>query len=373
MTSTLTPDVNATDRLISLQRLDECRLLVPSSNFSLQGHDSESASISVEQEPQQLETIVDVYLLMVFFVVSVPLNIVNVIVFWKHGIKERINLCLCFLSIADAMVISVYFALKLDRIYSAVSNGTVFLAKYSISNWLQWLVGFIYVSGFMSTLIAFERCLCVVTPLRAQRILRTETTAAIIVIGHAVILGGYYVIATRWQVVCIFDPANDRMFDAYFASEFYSQNKELVDTFEGLVYGILLPGFYIIGVSLATVVTVVKLRQMKEWRQQSLSPMSAGRHSAKDVTLTRMLIGSSVQFVVCTTPTFLFHSLHPFIPGLDHVGEHNDLFQIFAAIQQLCYYINSSVNFFIYCVFGSKFRTTIKLLFCRSERFLKAR
>ena len=98
--------------------------------------------------------------------------------------------------------------MQVDRLYSVLTNTPykLVVAKYLINNMVHSLAGFIYVSGFMSTLIAFERCLCVVTPLKAKNVVSTKTSAVVIALSHVIILGGHYVIATRWTVVCMFDP-----------------------------------------------------------------------------------------------------------------------------------------------------------------------
>ncbi|KAL8576737.1 hypothetical protein ACOMHN_066545 [Nucella lapillus] len=63
------------------------------------------------------------------------------------------------------------------------------------------LTGFVYVSGYMSTLIAMERCLCIISPLKAQGMMSLKTLAVMIAVGHVVIFGGVYFAASKWIVV----------------------------------------------------------------------------------------------------------------------------------------------------------------------------
>ena len=226
--------------------------------------------------------------------------------------------------------------------------------------------GFPSVSGFLSTLVAFERCLCVVSPLKAKSVIQTKTTATIIAIGHVIIVIGSYVIVARYRVVCILDPLTDEWINSLYPSDFYINNKELVDFFSAIIFGISLPGIYTAGVSISTVVTVVKLRRMSEWREQSSSSasLSCGASSVKDVTLTRMLIGTSCVFLVCITPLFLFYIVLPFVPELSLNGKYHNTYLLLILIQQTFLYINSSVNFFVYYFFGTKFRLTVQGMFC---------
>jgi hypothetical protein len=75
------------------------------------------------------------------------------------GIKERINLCLFYLAFADTIVVLGHFEWNLDSLWSALSGEPYKLVvmKANVNNMVHSLAGFIYISGFMSTLVAFER------------------------------------------------------------------------------------------------------------------------------------------------------------------------------------------------------------------------
>ena len=69
------------------------------------------------------------------------------------------------------------------------------------------LTGFIWVSMFLSVVIASERCFCVVSPLRAQRLLGAGTMGAWVIAISLVLLAGMLVIAgPKHTVACSFDP-----------------------------------------------------------------------------------------------------------------------------------------------------------------------
>ena len=138
----------------------------------------------------------------------------------------------------------------------------------------------------------------------------------------------------------------------------------------GIVYGIIHPGTFTAGVSIATVVTIVKLRRMAEWREQSSSSASLprGDTTVKDMTLTRMLIGTSCVFVGLLTPQLLFYAAVPFVPELGLNRKYNNTFYFLMTLQQMCVYTNSSVNFFVYYSFGTRYRQTVRGMFCGWRR-----
>lgn len=319
---------------------------------------------------QTFEEIVNVYFLTLFFLISVPTSVINMAVFWKHGIKERINLCLFCLSFDDLIVVAFHFQMKAEFIYATISE-TVYKGvarSFIVNNMIHSLAGFVYTSGFLSTLIALERGLCVVKPLKAQSMIKTKTTVVIIAIGHVLIMAGHYVIAARFSTVCTFDPLTGQSVEAIYSSKFYINNKALVDIFVGIIFGFSLPVIYFAGITVSTIVTVLKLRQMAEWRELSSTATLSGVSAVKDVTLTRMLIGTSCVFVASNTPFFLFHAVQPFVPELSLNGKYYNTYSLFISIQQLCVYFNSSVNFFVYYYLGTRFRLTVRRMIfgCRS-------
>ena len=85
---------------------DDCIVVSFSKSSSPRGDTEDLVS---NETVQRYRRVVNAYLLTLFFFVSVPCNIVNMIVFWKHGIKERINLCLFSLSFVDLMTVLAHF------------------------------------------------------------------------------------------------------------------------------------------------------------------------------------------------------------------------------------------------------------------------
>ena len=304
---------------------------------------------------------VAVVFLPVLFLVGTPANVVNAVVFWRQGLKERINVCLFSLSIADLAYMVHSFLLNVDRLYLQFAHtpqlGLVF--KFIVDHKLVGFRGLSWVSGFLSTLIACERCFCVVSPLRSKTVLRTGTTAVLIVLSSLLILAGFFLVCTRWSIACVFDPLTGTVSDTVYGSEFYTQNRNLLDILDGFVYGLVLPGLYVTIVSVTTVLTSLRLRKMAEWREQT----SSASVSSREVALTRMLIGISVLYVVCTLPILTLGLCILFVPDISLKGRYYNTFNLMVSVFELFSYINASVNFFVYCFLGSKYKETLKEMF----------
>ena len=64
------------------------------------GHPDNIVSFEVEDLIRRLK---DVVSLPILFLIGGPANVINMAVFYKQGLKERINVCLFALSLADGL------------------------------------------------------------------------------------------------------------------------------------------------------------------------------------------------------------------------------------------------------------------------------
>ena len=78
--------------------------------------------------------------------------------------------------------------------------------------------------------------------------------------------------------------------------------QEFITLLDSVVYGLGLPGGVMAVVTVTTLVTTLRLRKAAAWRSES----SSGTLSSREVALTKMLIGSSILFIICVSPIFLF-------------------------------------------------------------------
>ena len=321
----------------------------------------------VSQEVEQaVDLAVAVFFLPALLLLSVPTNVVNMLVFWRHGVRERINLCLFCLSLADLIYIIHSFLHNVDKIYQPFTGetgvGVVF--QFFVDHHLLFLRAFSWESGFLSMVIGCERCLCVYNPLLTQQIFKTRTTVFAILFSTLVHHGFTYIGASRWGTACVFDPVTNSTSKAIYPTQFYQQNQQVIDTVTGLVPALLLPGCYVIVVSVTTAMTLIKLRKVATWRKQT---SSASAVSSREIALTRMLIGTSVLYVVCTMPILAAGVIFLTVPDMSTKGRYYNTFNLMASVYELCSYINASFNFVVYYVLGSKYKETLREVFfcCR--------
>ena len=72
--------------------------------------------ISFETE-QLIRKLKDVVFLPILFLIGGPANVINMVVFYKQGLKERINVCLFALSLADGLYLANNMLLYGEQLY----------------------------------------------------------------------------------------------------------------------------------------------------------------------------------------------------------------------------------------------------------------
>ncbi|XP_076464825.1 uncharacterized protein LOC143296678 [Babylonia areolata] len=305
------------------------------------------------------------FMLVFLFLIGGPGNVINMAVFFKQGLKDRVNLCLFALSFADEMHLLVAMCLLAEHVHLQFTTKERFgpMITFLTNNHLSGLVGFLYVSPVLTAIIASERCYCVLRPLKYQTVMRTRTMAAIIAAVNIVVVGLYFIVAFRFHIGCVKDPISGATTKTAIIGELYEANKELVDILDGFVFGAGLPGVVMVVLITTTIITIVKLRQIVTWRTETSSSISA-----REVALTKMLVGTSILFIVCVFPFAVTRISWLFLPEVNTGRRNHNLFLTSLWVNQTLTYINSSLNIVVYYVMGSRYRETFWELFSRKVK-----
>ena len=293
------------------------------------------------------------------FFIGFPTNCLSMLVFFKHDLKQRINTCLFCLSLVDLVFITFTFLKYVDQVragaLSASNRTTETVVLFIVNNHLLGFSGFGWASLYVSAIISGERCFCVIWPLRSSTLLKTQTTAVMLFVGVVLIVGGRFTVTEKYRIMCLYDVASEQENFRITASRYYFAHKQLVDVLDGVVYGLVLPVTTCTFVTIATVVTTVKLKLITQWRQEASSALSA-----REIALTRMLIYLSVQFIFLNLPNILLRVTSIFVPDLSFTGRFAHLFFFMSGIAEVCAALNSSLNFLVYYFAGTKYRETVR-------------
>ena len=237
-----------------------------------------------------------------------------------------------------------------------------------VNNNLVGFFGFYFVSQVLSAIIASERCLCVLSPLRSQTLLQTRTMAGIITGVFLVVVGFYFVMAQRYRVGCVFDPTSNTAMYTLIPAKFYLQHEQLINYLVGFVYGAAIPGFVVVVVTTTTIITAMKIRQAAAWRASTSSASGSSSISPQELALTKMLIGIAVLFIVCVSPLALFRLAWLFLPEMNLGRRNHNFYATGLWIMEALSCVNSSFSFFVYYTIGSRYRETFRSLLGRNKQ-----
>ncbi|XP_076464815.1 uncharacterized protein LOC143296669 [Babylonia areolata] len=303
--------------------------------------------------------------LAIMFLIGGPGNVINMAVFYKQSLKDRVNLCLFALALADVIHLIMSMLHHGEQLYLQLTTKEKFgpVDTFLTNNNLLGLMGFSYVSYILSAIIATERCLCVFNPLKFQTMLRTRTMAAIIGAVYIIVLGLYFILATRHRIGCVYDQLSGQVVKKSINGDFYKNNRVFIDSLDSFVFGAGVPGVVMIVVMTTTKLTITKLRQIATWRAET----SSSSIPPREVTLTKMLVGNSILFIACVSPAAVTRISWLFVPGMISPRENLTFFLSSLWIIEIFTFINASLNIFVYYAMGSRYRETFWALFGRKS------
>ncbi|KAL8573483.1 hypothetical protein ACOMHN_047754 [Nucella lapillus] len=312
------------------------------------------------QTEELFYTICSGLLIPLFFIFGTPANVLNMVVFYKQGLKERINFCLFTLALIDILHLTPVFIFQVEHVNSwftgQLRNGEIY--RFMRNNNLLGFYGFGYGSMLLAAIISTERCVCVLFPLTAQRCIPTKAFAIVVVFVVLLVSMLCFIPSAKYRSACFYEEMTQRISWQYVIDgDFYSKHEALLKFLEGVLFGICISVGCPALVLITTIITAIKLRQIVRWRSQSSSIMS----SPKEIGITKMLICLSVEFIVLSVPLILVRVTRLF-PSVLSTTYHLNVFRILINCYEICFYISSSVNFVVYYVTGTKYRQTLHAL-----------
>ncbi|XP_025080461.1 uncharacterized protein LOC112555905 [Pomacea canaliculata] len=295
----------------------------------------------------------------VVVVVGVPSNIISCVVFWRQGLGDRMNVCLLALSLVDLCLLLV------SMVFSVVYYlGQVDPVKYGglydllLASFTGVCLGFRSASGCITMVIAIERCLCVLFPLKAASLISSFNMAVIMVCIVCLNHLAFLVVPAKFKVVRVNNSSSET---AISLSDFYINAGLFVDILENIVMMSVLPLTTFVVTCLSTCLTVVKLRAAMTWRGQTSSSNEKGQ--GRHTTLTKMLVIVSCVYILTTIPWVVFFVAMLVVDGFSSRGRYYNFYWASAQIAIYLSYMNCSLGFYVYFNRSTRFRRDVFTLF----------
>ncbi|CAL1543770.1 unnamed protein product, partial [Lymnaea stagnalis] len=291
-------------------------------------------------------------------------NLINLIVFFKQGVSESINISLVALTVSDLGSLLTVQWINLLCNPAFTSSGVpivrtdIFFLTAGTPHGL-----FARVTSWVTAYITIERCLCVVIPLKVKFVVSPKLTLRVMLVIYVVmmltLLPTYATVYMTWNW---YPDVNRTLLGLTLAG---GSDVTIFVTY-ALSASTQITSFLI--VVIFTLILITNIRRNSKWRLSSVvfSLDSANEHSKKrDSKTLKMVTMMAAIYIVCFSPMMMMYIAISSVSGFSANGPYqNDYFAAWS-FADLLDSLNSSASFFVYYVMSTKYRKTFKEFFRR--------
>ncbi|XP_059172641.1 uncharacterized protein LOC131953473 [Physella acuta] len=287
-------------------------------------------------------------------------NVINIIVFYKLGYSDSVNIALTALAISDIgalvtlqvfNVLAAPWFLMLDLGFNV--RDMVLLVAFYPHNY------FIRVCGFITAYASLERCICVVSPLRVKQILTNKTAVVTIILIFILttfdLFPLYYTIYLDWSLA----PSTNKTI-LHIAFRQFSHS---VFNISYYINDVTAPFITFSVIITSTSIIAVRLKSQARWRQSMNAVKSEGGISSRERKVVVMLCTISIMFVICLIPQSTILTAVSFVPVLSYGQKYFDIALMGYCVSYFSETTLSSANILIYLKMSQKYREQFSILF----------
>ncbi|GFN86551.1 chemosensory receptor a [Plakobranchus ocellatus] len=311
-------------------------------------------------------------------VIAVVSNSLSITVFARLGFSEPSNISLVALAASDlacAVLLiwanSCFLLSSMDvRIPFDATNVSFLTGSMPwafISRTVAWITAF----------ISFERCLCILVPLKVKKLITSKSTLTAMIIIFLFTVCPGIIGFIRYRFTLVFYPyLNTTILDAVpVDNEYIIQIDYIITVICGFIQPLL--AFFI--VLMYTIFLIVQLRKLSSWRKSVTSANSQWQHKPgenpalnspptqdrsfrKEESLVRMVVAIATIFIVSYTPTCIMLLCSTIFNEFFFFGVYKRMFIVCGMATFLAQTISGGVNILIYYYMASKFRSALRCL-----------
>lgn len=292
---------------------------------------------------------------------GVVANVMNMVVFWKQGFNNTMNISLFALSISDCCNL-------VTLLWNNVAmSGLLAKAGFKMSALeVAYLTGghphicFTRITSWITVFITIERSLCIMIPMKVKGIITPRRTTVIMCAIYILIILSfepeYQTAYIGWKL--------DVKTNSTFLGLLYTNERKKSEGVVFILYSIL--GFVsFINVIIFTSILVVQLNRQAKWRRKVNADKTRSEAiSCKERKTVIMVVMIAIVLIACYAPGVLLSLVTFFEPEFSVGGQYVNAFFALWSFVFVFEALNSSVNIFIYYHMSTKYRRTFRMVFC---------
>ncbi|KAI8742880.1 tachykinin peptides receptor 86C, partial [Biomphalaria glabrata] len=296
--------------------------------------------------------------------VGIVSNICNVVIFYKHGFKDTVNISLFVLAISDLCSI-------LPLIWTGVLAEPRFLPYDVPFNGMdvQFLAGswphtcFARLTSWITTYVMFERCLSIASPFQVKMFLTPRRVLCIHAVIQVLIVAGvvptYCIYSLGWS----YDPVYNKSLLSLQQTDNALEIANVTSVLNSFVSTLC----SFVATAMCTSVIIIKLNQKTQWRISTTSVAivncALNTITRKDRKAIKMVVIVSLVFLVTVSPSVILIIITMANEDFNMYGRLRNIFYVAYSFTFLLEAVNSSFNIIIYYTMNGRYRKTFKELF----------
>ena len=324
-------------------------------------------------------------------------NTINIVVFVKIGLKDRVTITLLFLSISDLLNMAINCPTIVGRYMEVNQPGHIWpFNGFIIILGPYWYAYIFYdYSSFISVFLATVRCACVASPLRFKSMFTKSRTVKILCLLFVLAFILRVPVLTVFRLSWALNPQTN---STYRSIEFADNFRAIYEANDILNRNILSWLAYIT-ITTCVVILASKLQAASKFRRSLSSQVTTKGHLEKDNTLDQIsgslgspsndkkstshnLKGSDkmstrelqviqsvtlicVIFILSQLPFQVVSTVRLFVPEFDNFKSAQHIYGFTSHISNTCGYLNASVNIFVHVRFNTRYRAQFLALFSK--------
>ena len=215
------------------------------------------------------------------------------------------------------------------------------------------------ISVWLLTAFTIDRFIAVCFPLHKKHLCTHKRiriiTVIILVIGVLVNLHLFWTVGIEYEYKNGNATIKDKCGHPSPAIKYFSRN---IRPWMVLVYYNILPFSIILFCNIAIIRIIMRMRSRDVGKKQ----VDVKKGKQQFSNLTAMAVSISFALLLLTTPGIIIYSVKP---KIQKDGYSQAVYSLVKAIGDLLMYTNHSINFYLYCLTGTKFRQELKSMFRR--------
>ncbi|KAI8772753.1 FMRFamide receptor [Biomphalaria glabrata] len=299
-------------------------------------------------------------------IVGIASNIVNILVFFRQGFQDGVNITLTSLAVSDIGALIAFQAYIINYNPLILDKNLPFRKDVLglITHCTQEY--FIKSSNMITAFVSLERCVSVSFPLMVKSIF---TRRVVVIANVFMLICPVFLVVIPTAIHVSFDWMFSPEMNKTFISLIFTNTSYMVASLQYYISEIFFPVFNFLTIIVCSAIIFIRLRSHSVWRKSITQSDVNKFNGQKERKMTKIVIMVSLVYLALHLPNCLLYST--LVPSIV-INYRSSVHRIISFIS--CFtlplqVINSSVNIVIYYKLSTKFRKCLhNMLACFKNR-----